>query len=52
MSAIKRPMRPEVGMLITVHGKRCRIFKVHPAGTIDVVALDGSGAWRVSGLSL
>jgi len=44
----KRKMK--IGQIITVYGKQCRIFKVHPFGTVDVVTLDGSRAWRVSGL--
>jgi hypothetical protein len=43
--------RPKVGKIVILFGKRCRIFKVRPAGTIDVVALDDSGAWRISGLA-
>lgn len=42
--------RPKVGDRVTVHGKACEVFKVYPYGTMDVVALDGSGAWRVTGL--
>lgn len=41
---------PAVGMRVTVHGTPCRIFKVRPAGTIDVVSLDGRRAWRLTGL--
>jgi hypothetical protein len=41
---------PKVGQVITVHGVPCRIFKVRPFGTVDVVALDDSRAFRVSGL--
>lgn len=43
-------MPPKIGQTMIVHGKLCRIFKVHPFGTVDVVALDDSGAWRVTGL--
>lgn len=42
--------RPHVGMLMTVRGIRCRIFKVRPLGTVDVLSLCGRYAWRVSGL--
>jgi hypothetical protein len=42
----------EIGALVTVRGVLCRVFKIHPLGTIDVVALDSDGpAFRVSGLS-
>lgn len=41
---------PQVGQPCKVYGVWCRIVKVHPLGTIDVEALDGSRAWRVSGL--
>lgn len=43
--------RPQIGMIVTVYGVKCEIFKIHPHGTIDVVALDGSRAWRLTGLS-
>ncbi len=43
-------MKSTLGQVVTVYGVRCRIFKVHPFGTIDVEALDGSKCWRVSGL--
>lgn len=41
---------PRVGMLVRVYGVQCEIVRVLPFGTIDVVSLDGSRAWRVSGL--
>jgi hypothetical protein len=41
---------PKIGMLVTVRGVQCRIVKVLPMGTIDVVSLDGDHAWRVTGL--
>lgn len=41
---------PTIGQVITVHGVTCRVVKVHDFGTCDVVSLDGSLAWRVSGL--
>jgi hypothetical protein len=44
-------MKPELGMIVNVRGVKCRIVAVLPFGTIDVEALDGSGCWRVSGLS-
>ena len=44
--------KPRVGQVVSVRGKRCRIFKVHPAGTIDVESLDGKSAFRISGLPL
>lgn len=43
-------MKPKVGDETTVRGMRCRITKVWPFGTIDVVSLDGKHAWRVTGL--
>lgn len=43
--------KPQVGQVIQVYGQPCRIFKVHPLGTVDVVTLDGSRAYRVTGLS-
>ncbi len=41
---------PHVGQTVAVCGVICRIIKVRPFGTIDVVSLDGSLAWRISGL--
>lgn len=43
--------KPQVGHIVKVYGKDYRIVKVHPFGTIDVVALDGSKAFRMSGLA-
>lgn len=42
--------KPKVGQLVTVRGVECRIVRVRAAGTLDVVSLDGSRAWRLSGL--
>lgn len=33
-----------------VYGHRCRIVKVHAFGTVDVETLDGTRAYRVTGL--
>lgn len=43
---------PKVGDAITVRGVECRVSKVLPFGTIDVVSLCGRYAWRVSGFTL
>ncbi len=43
--------KPQVGQIIKVHGQDCRIFKIRPFGTVDVVTLDGKRAYRVSGLA-
>ena len=51
MTTKHTPATPQVGQIVTVHGKDCRIVKVRPFGTIDVVSLDGSKAWRLSGLA-
>ena len=45
------PATPQIGQIVKVHGKDCRIVKVRPFGTIDVVTLDGYRAWRLSGLA-
>ena len=37
-------------MLYKVRGVMCRIVKVHTAGTMDVVSLDGSRSYRITGL--
>ena len=42
----------KVGSLLMVYGVRCRVFKVRPFGTFDVVSLDGKRAWRVSGFAV
>lgn len=39
-----------VGDVIRCHGIPCRITKVWPFGTYDVLSLDGERAFRVSGL--
>ncbi len=41
-----------IGQKIVVRGVVCRVFRIHPMGTVDVVSLDGLRAWRVSGLTL
>lgn len=40
---------PQVGNIVIVRGVRCRIFKLHPFGTMDVEQIDGPNAWRISG---
>lgn len=42
--------KPTVGMLMRVRGIQCRIVAVLPAGTVDVVSLDGARSFRVTGL--
>ena len=42
--------KPTIGQTITVYGQICTIVKVHPFGTIDVVAANGR-YYRVTGLS-
>lgn len=43
---------PHIGQTCQVYGVWCTIIAIHPFGTIDVEAMDGSGRyWRVSGLS-
>jgi hypothetical protein len=42
---------PQVGMTMTVRGILCRIVRLLPHGTVEVVSLDGERAFRVSGLS-
>jgi hypothetical protein len=42
----------KVGQPMTVRGVACRVTKILPAGTVEVEAVDGSGAWRVSGLGV
>ena len=49
---MKKVRAPRVGDLLTLYGHPCRVFKVHPFGTIDVESLDSDHAWRISGLSV
>jgi hypothetical protein len=42
---------PTIGQLITVRGTLCRIVKIRPFGTLDVVSVNSNLAFRVSGLS-
>jgi hypothetical protein len=42
--------RPKKGQTMIVRGVVCRIVKVYPFGTVDVVSEDGHHAWRVTGL--
>jgi translation initiation factor 6 (eIF-6) len=41
--------RPKVGMVVTVHGVRATIRKVHAVGTVDVET-DKGGWFRLTGL--
>ena len=43
--------KPIIGQLITVRNVLCRIVKIRPFGTLDVVSVSGNLAFRVSGLS-
>jgi hypothetical protein len=45
-------MHAPIGAIVNVRGIECRIFRIRPAGTLDVEATDGSGrCWRLSGLA-
>ena len=43
--------KPSLNQLITVRGILCRIVKILPFGTLDVVAVNSNHAFRVSGLN-
>lgn len=43
--------KPQVGQTMVVYGVLCRIFKIHPFGTVDVEEINGNHAYRVTGLS-
>lgn len=43
---------PQVGDRCTVRGIACIVTKILPAGTVDVEAIDGPQAFRLSGLLL
>jgi hypothetical protein len=45
-------MKPSLNQIIFVRGIRCRIFKIHPLGTIDVCEIGGNRAFRLSGLPI
>jgi hypothetical protein len=51
ITATYTPNPPYVGQSCTVRGHECKVTAVYPAGTIDVVSLDGEHAWRISGLA-
>ncbi len=42
---------PRAGQIVEFNNRICRIVKVHCFGTIDIVEVDGNGAWRVTGLA-
>lgn len=42
--------RPIVGQTMTVRGIVCRIVRILPLGTVDVVSCCGHYSFRVSGL--
>lgn len=44
------PPAPVVGQRITVRGIDCIIVRILPAFTIDVESVDGSKAFRLTGL--
>jgi hypothetical protein len=44
--------KAHIGMIVAVYGVKCRIFRIHPLGTIDVEEINGPRAWRLSGLPL
>lgn len=41
-----------VGSLVEVRGVLCRVFAVHPLGTVDVEEVNGGRCWRLSGLAV
>lgn len=51
LKTMKNDNRPKVDQIIHVYGQQCRIVKVHPFGTVDVVAVSGKHAFRVTGLN-
>jgi len=42
----------KIGDIITVYGQKCRVYRIHGMGTVDVETLDGERCYRVSGLPL
>ena len=41
---------PEIGALVTVLGRDCRVIRVMDFGTMDVESIDGEYDYRVTGL--
>lgn len=42
---------PKVGMIVYHNNVKCRIFRIHAAGTIDIEEVNGNRAWRMTGLN-
>lgn len=43
--------KPKIGQIMVVYGLKCRIFKIHPFGTVDVEEINGPHVYRITGLS-
>ena len=43
--------KPQVGMIVEVYGHKCRIYKMHPFGTMDVENVANGKCYRLSGLN-
>jgi len=43
--------RPRIGSIIVAGNTRCRVFRVHPLGTVDAITIDGARACRITGLA-
>lgn len=41
---------PSIGDRVRVYGIACQVVAIHPMGTIDVEAIEGAQAYRVTGL--
>lgn len=50
-SNIGMSKQPMIGQLMMVRGVQCKIVKILPFGTLDVVSICGQYAYRVSGLA-
>lgn len=43
---------PKIGDIVIIYGQRCRVYRLHPLGTVDVESLDSGRCYRLSGLPL
>ncbi len=48
---IRRDGKPNVGQVMVVRSRVCKIVEVHPFGTVDVVFTPTGEAYRVTGLN-
>lgn len=42
---------PKIGEIVKVYNVDCKVTKVYPFGTMDVLSLDNKRVYRVTGLA-